>query len=337
MRRLCLISFIAAALSFAPLDAQTLKVKLERLDPGFDDIFGDIEIEVVKQDYFGAAEGPVWMKDGAGGFLLFSDEAGNKIYKWDPVSKHLSIFADKAGFTGGKGASIDGVKVYNLGRFFFATPGPIGLAIDNEGRVIVCAMGDRTLVRIEKDGKRVTLADKFEGKRFNGPNDLAVRPDGSIYFTDVGSQLGARNSGIRGAFGVHELDFSGVFRWKPDGTVQLISRSSANGIAFSPDGKYAYTVAGGGVMRQEVRSDGTFGPATKFVDHEADGIKVDSKGFLYSSFGWVATPEGKVLGSISFPDQVFPTNVAFGDPDGRGLYFTGLPNVYRVRMKRSAW
>jgi gluconolactonase len=254
----------------------------------------------------------------------------NRIYKWDPATKQVSVFLEKSGFSGN---DLTQVRTLDNGRLMVAPLGSNGIAVDKDGRLVFCTHGDRSIVRLEKDGKRTTLVDRFEGKRLNGPNDIAVKSDGSIYFSDLGAGLrgGAAKSPDR------ELDFQGAFRWKPDGSVQVVTKTTTNGIAFSPDEKYAYTT-GAGVLRYEVQPDGTLASPTKFVENrQADGIKVDSHGFVYGSHGWIANPAGKVIGAIKLPDGDNPTNVAFGDADGRGLYFTTLRSLYYVRMNRPAW
>ena len=162
--------------------------------------------------------------------------------------------------------------------------GTNGLDVDLDGRLVFCAHGDRALGRMEADGTRTILADRFEGKRFNGPNDLVVKSDGSIYFTDLGAPLlgGFANSPDR------ELDFRGVFRWTSDGAVQLISRDLGNGIAFSPDEAHLY-VTGAGVTRFDVMPDGSVTNGQVHVQRSADGVRVDAHGFLYGGGGGAAS------------------------------------------------
>lgn len=314
-----------------------------RLTPALDPILSaDARLEVVKQDYFGAAEGPIWVRDG--GYLLFSDMAANRIFRWDPGPKRLSVHAEKVGFTT---MDLTNVRVLDNGRLLVALHGSNGLTLDREGRVVYCSHGGRSIVRIEKDGTRTTLVDKWEGKRLNGPNDLTMKSDGSIYFSDMGSQLrgGAAKSPDR------EIDFQGLFRLRPDGTLQVISRTLTNGLAFSPDEKYLYTTgAGGGITRHEVQPDGSIANGALHVDmrnqpHKgnADGVRVDKDGYLFSSGpggAWISAPDGTHIGTIYTPDKSATdnaTSVAFGDADGKGLYITTVRSVYHIRMKRSAW
>src|SRR5262245_56689900 len=233
---------------------------VERVAPALDAIIdASARLEIIRQDYFGALEGPTWFKEGNGGFLLFSDMAANRIYKWDPVARQLSTFLDKSGFSG---TDITDVRALDNGRLMVAILGSKGPATDREGRLVFCTHGDRSIVRLEKDGKRTTLVDRFEGKKLNGPNDLAVKSDGSIYFTDFGAPLrgGLAKSPDR------ELDYQATFRWKPDGTVTLIANNGANGIAFSPEEKYLYVTGGGGIQRCDLLADGMLGECKMHID-----------------------------------------------------------------------
>ncbi len=316
---------------------------VERLTPALDPILSvDARLEVVKQDYFGAAEGPLWIRDGH--YLLFSDMAANRIFRWDPQPKRLSVHLEKVGFSA---MDLTNVRVLDNGRLLVALHGSNGLALDREGRLVYCSQGARAIVRVEKDGTRTTLVDRWEGKRLNGPNDLVVKSDGSIYFSDLGSQLkgGAAKSPDR------EIDFQGAFRWKPDGTMQVIARTLTNGLAFSPDEKHLYTTgAGGGITRHDVQPDGSIANGTLHVDMRnqplkgnADGVRVDKYGYLFSSGPggvWISAPDGVHIGTIYTPDRNAnenTTSVAFGDADGKGLYITTVRSVFHLRMKRAAW
>jgi gluconolactonase len=344
--RRTLIVASLALYGLASLGAQTPTsgLSVERLSPALDDLVDvNAPLEVIQRDYFGAAEGPTWFKDGRSGYLLFSDMAANRIYKWDPVGKTLSTFLEKSGFSG---TDITDVRALDNGRLMVALLGSNGLAQDREGRLVYCTHGDRSVVRLEKDGKRTTLVDRFEGKRLNGPNDLVVKSDGSIYFTDLGA-------GLRGGVAKspdRELDFQGTFRWKPDGTVTLIAKNGANGIAFSPDEHYLFVTGGGGIMRYDLLPDGMVGDGHLHIDMRkqplrgnADGIRVDKRGFMFSSGpggAWIADPNGNHIGTIYTPDRnatETTTSVAFGDADGKGLYITGVRSLYHIRMKSSAW
>ena len=198
-----ILAVAAANMTFVAAQPSGGGPVVERLDPALDEILSvDATLDVIKQDYFGANEGPTWVPETGGGYLAFSDMAANRIYKWDPVARQLSVLVAGAGYTGN---DLLRVRAFDNGRLIVALLGTNGLDIDLDGRLVFCAHGDRALGRIEVDGTRTILADRFEGKRFNGPNDLVVKSDGSIYFTDPGAPLvgGFANSPDR------ELDFRG--------------------------------------------------------------------------------------------------------------------------------
>ena len=208
-------------------------------------------------------------------------------------------------------------------------------------------MTDRTVYRLEKDGMRTILADRFEGKRFNGPNDIVVKSDGAVYFTDtVWGLRGAAQSPQR------ELPFSGFFLIK-DGKVTLLGGdrdtpgASPNGITLSPDEKYLYVTAGTRrTMRYEILPDDTVANGKVFVEDGIDGMRVDTKGNLYTTSGGtpgriqINSPEGKPIGRLHLPQlageprpRVCATNMAFGDDDDQGLYITACTHLFKVRMK----
>ncbi len=322
MRRVIACGALAvAAVLWATGPAATGQVPsgpaVESLDPESSLIFPPgAGLEVIRQDFFGATEGATWVPDG--GYLAFSDMGSNRIWKWVPATKELSVLMERAGLaaemTPGSPA-ITKVRALDNGRLQVAVLGTNGLGLDPEGRLVFCVHGDRAIARREKDGTRTILADRWNGKRFNGPNDLVVKSDGSIYFTDLGAQLlgGFANSPDK------ELDFQGVFRWTPDGRVRLVAQVPANGLAFSPDEQYLYVGLGGAIQRYTVLPDGSVTNLIRWINRGADGFRVDRNGFIYGGT-WVANPEGKVIANISLPagDQV--TNVGFGDADGKGLY-----------------
>ncbi len=253
-------SFIAvlAFASLATLEAQApapRPFKVVRLDPALDAIIStDAKIEILGE-HFGLTEGPVWIREGAGGYLLFSDCAANVIYKW-MAGKPLSVYLEKSGYTGTDTLHVGQQTV--SGRLAILLIGSNGLALDPQGRLIITAMTDRNVVRLEKDGKRTVLADRYEGKRFSGPNDVVVKSDGAVYFTDsVNGLRGGADGPLR------ELPFNGVYRIK-DGAVTLLDSDRdrpgefPNGIAFSPDEKYLYVTAGfGKTLRWDVQPDGS--------------------------------------------------------------------------------
>jgi gluconolactonase len=320
--------------------------RIEKLDPSLDDIISpDAQLETLG-DRFALTEGPVWVpgEGGQDSSLLFSDNAANVIYKWTANSP-LSVFLENSGFTGRNNSNVGAQTV--AGRVAILLIGSNGLALDPQGRLVVTAMADRTVYRLEKDGVRTILADRFEGKRFNGPNDIVVKSNGSVYFTDTvwGLRGAAQDPG-------RELPFSGFFLVK-DGNVTLLGGdrdtpgAAPNGITLSPDEKYLYVTAGGRrTMRYDILPDDTVANGRSFVDDGSDGMRVDTRGNLYTTSGGtpgriqITSPEGKPLGRLHLPQpsgeprpRVCATNVAFGDADDRGLYITACTHLFKVRMK----
>jgi gluconolactonase len=318
--------------------------RVVRLDPALDDIIStDAKLETLGE-HFGLTEGPVWVQEGRSGYLLFSDCAANVIYKWAPNAP-LSVFLEKSGYTGTDVSNVGDQTV--SGRLAILLIGSNGLALDAQGRLIITAMTDRNVTRLEKDGTRTVLADRYQGKRFSGPNDLAIKSDGSVYFTD--SVFGMRGGAKSPA---RELPYEGVFRIK-DGVVTLLLTDEQNpaefpnGIVFSPDEKYLYLTAGfGKTLRWEVQPDGTIRNGKLFIPAGNDGMKVDKRGNLYAvnAVGpgevWITSPEGKHLGTLELPQvtgepkpRICATNLAFGDEDYKTLYITSCTHLFRVRLK----
>jgi gluconolactonase len=304
---------------------------VERLDPALDRIIApDAKLEILKDDAFNFTEGPAWMPEG---FLVFSDIPENKIYKWDPKSG-LSVFLEKSGLTT---ATPDEFRANGGARLL----GSNGLAVDRQGRLIVCSHGDRVLWRLEKDGKRTILADTFEGKRLNGPNDLTVKSDGAIYFTDRGSGLeGGQSSPLK-------LLPTSVMRWKNGKLDRLAVDDGANGIALSADEKFLYVISlqARKIDRYPVKPDGTLGAREiGFIDMSQDkargnpdGMEVDRSGNIFSvgpGGVWIVSPAGKLLGKILLPKNA--PNLTFGDKDGKGLYITAGTSLYRIRLAARA-
>jgi gluconolactonase len=348
----CMKNPVMAAIIFATLElavarAQTepgTPFRIEKLDPALDEIVAsDARLETLG-DRFALTEGPVWVPEGRDGFLLFSDNAANVIYKWSPTAP-LSVFLEKSGFTGTDNSRVGAQTI--AGRVAILLIGSNGLALDPQGRLVVTAMADRTVYRLEKDGMRTVLADRYEGKRFNGPNDIVVKSDGAVYFTDsVWGLRGAANDPAR------EIPFSGFYLIK-DGKVTLLGGDKdvpgtfPNGITLSPDEKYLYVTAGGRrTMRYEIQPDDTVANGRPFVDDGSDGMRVDKKGNLYTTSGGtpgriqITSPAGKPLGRLHLPQpageprpRVCATNVAFGDADDRGLYITACTHLFRIRLK----
>jgi len=298
--------------------------EIVRLDPALDDIVDpNAKIEKIAGG-FQFTEGPLWVRDG--GYLLFSDPNANTIYRWTPDGQ-VSVFRAKSGYTG--------VDIGEYGQ-----PGSNGLTLDLDGRLTIDEHGNRRVTRLEKNGVLTVLADRYEGKRLNSPNDLVYRSDGALYFTDPPFGLPKFYDDPR-----KELPFSGIFLLK-DGHLKLLSTDllGPNGLAFSPDEKYLYVdnwdLKKKVIMRYEVSPDGSLSNGTVFVNASPlpgeqawDGLKVDQRGNVYGAGPggvWIISPAGKHLGTIKAPEQ--PANMAWGDDDGRTLYLAARTSVYRVRL-----
>jgi gluconolactonase len=318
--------------------AQEQTPSIERLDPALDAIISpQAKFEPLKTDYFGFLEGPVWVPEGRSGYLLFSDVPANRIYKWDGK---LSVWMERSGYTGRDSASV-GMELNN-GRMEVIALGSNGLTLDREGRLVFCTHGDRAVKRRERDGTITVLAERFEGKRFGGPNDIVVRSDGTIYFTDLfGGLRGGPN-----AAAARELPYG--FYLIKDGKVQLLDRDPvgdadtrvglpANGLAFSPDEKYLYVGAGRDIFRYDVRADGTVANRRLHIHMNgaetgaSDGMKVDRAGnvFAVGPGGiWIISAEGKQLGRL----HIAGANLAFGDADSKTLYIAARRDLYSIRV-----
>jgi len=305
-----------------------------RLDPALDDIASaDTKAEKLA-DGFGFLEGPVWVREG--GYLLFSDIPANAINKFAADGK-VSIFLKPSGFTGTDPSDVGWQT--NNGRGVVTLIGSNAITLDRQGRVVFCAHGDRAVVRLEKDGRRTALANRYRGKRLNSPNDLVYKSDGALYFTDPPAGLRKGDDDPK-----KELPFDGVYLLK-GGKLQLLDKTfkRPNGLAFAPGEKILYVNDSTRelIMRFDVRSDDTVGNARVFIDMNSDrapgrpdGMKVDKKGNVYCtgpSGLWIMSPEGKHLGTIKTPE--LPANLAFGDADGKTLYLTARTGLYRIRLK----
>jgi gluconolactonase len=253
---------------------------------------------------FGFTEGPVWDPSG---FLFISDETLNKIFR---------VYTD-----GRKEPLID------LGD-------PDGSTFDAQFHLLDCASVLRAIIQVSPEGRYTILADRFEGKRFNSPNDVVIGPDGAIYFTDPTLDLPAGEK--------QEIPFQGVYRLDAEGNVRLLTKdlTQPNGLAFSPDGKHFYvddseqrnirvydfhadgTISGGRIFGQE--------PGGK-DEGVPDGMKLDENGniFVTGPKGiWVWDPQGHHLGTIEMPEQ--PANLTWGDKNYSTLYVTATTSVYRL-------
>ena len=313
-----------------------------RLDPALDAIVSSDAILETLGDRFGLTEGPVWVQDDANGYLLFSDLISNVIYKRTPDGQ-LSAYLENI---------YDGPDILNVGqqtrrgRMNVIIIGANGLTLDHEGRLIIASPASRAVFRIEKDGTRTVLADRYQGKRFSGPNDVVAKSNGSIYFTDGNSGLrGGANSPSR------EIPFNGFYLVRNNkvtlvGSNKDFAQGFPNGIALSPDEKHLYVTIGRKIMRYEVQPDDTVANGVEFLDVENnDGLKVDANGNVFSTTGAgpgevrITSREGKRLGTLRLPqppgeprEQVCATNVGFGDADSKGLYVTACTHVYHIRL-----
>ena len=250
---------------------------------------------------FKFTEGPLWLgRDG----LIFCDIPGDTIYRPDKtVFRRPSNWAN-------------------------------GLTRDREGRLIVCENSARRVTRTEKDGAITVIADKFEGHKFNGPNDVIVRSDGMVFFTDPPYGLPKRLQDPAA-----ELDFSGVFAVKPGEAPRALGKDfeTPNGLALSPDEKILYV---SDTERNHIRAfdlavDGTLSNSREFYTLPvSDGMKVDPAGNVWCSAKdgiHIVAPDGKRLERIDIPEA---SNCAFGDDDGKALYVAAGPSIFKVRLKK---
>ncbi len=307
-------------------DAQNLG-RLEQIEKSFDNVVApDAKLERLATG-FQFTEGPVWHPDG---FLLFSDPNTNVIYRYEPATQNVSVYMTKSGCAG-----------FDIGEYH--QPGSNGLAIDAEGRLIVCQHGNRRVIRHETKGPITVLSDNIQGQKLNSPNDLVLKSDGTVYFTDPPYGLPKNYNDSK-----KETPNQGVYRVK-NGKTELLSTSlgGPNGIAFSPDERFLY-VSNWDIRdihhtktlwRFEVDSDGKLINGKIFFDFSftdgdeaLDGLKVDKMGNVFVSAPggvWVLSPEGKYLGKIVGPER--PANMAWGDADGKTLYLTAHTGLYKIR------
>lgn len=252
---------------------------------------------------FEFTEGPYWYD----GRLVFSDIPANTVYQWTP-DEGATVFLEPSGHSN-------------------------GLRTDNQGRLLL-AQHDGQVGRLTTNGEVEPLVQTYEDKRLNSPNDLDVASDGSIYFTDPPYGVDEED---------RELDFSGVYRLSPDGSLTLLTDefTRPNGICLSPDESRLYVNDSEETLIRvyDVADDGSITNGRRFASPEADaegttdGMKVDAEGNLYTTGPggvWVYAPDGELLDRISVPEA--PTNLAFGGSDNQTLYVTARPNVYRVAV-----
>jgi gluconolactonase len=318
-----------------------VETKIDRMDAALDSIIAPGARAERLATGFHFTEGPVWVPrlavdrtyggGGQGGYLLFSDPNKNVIHRWEPSTGEVSIFRTKSGYAGIGGGSI--------GEYH--QPGSNGLTLDADGRLTICEHGNRRVSRLEPNGGLTILADRFDGKRLNSPNDLVYRSDGVLFFTDPPFGLPRVFDDPR-----KELPFSGVFSLR-HGELSLAASElrAPNGLAFSPDEKYLYVdnwdVQRKVVLRYEVSLDATLSNPTTFVDLTSlpgelcfDGLKVDRAGNVYLSAPdglRIYDPDGLHLGTIVLPE--LPANFTFGDEDARTLYMTARTGLYRIRTR----
>lgn len=328
LRRAFLFSAIlVGAMSLEAQDHSTPTVgKLVKLDPQFDSLIDPgARIEVLASG-FEWSEGPIWIKDG--GYLLFSDIPRNSIMKWKQ-GEGISLFMKPSGYTG----------VTDYGR----EPGSNGLTVDREGNLILCEHGDRRVSRLLKNGGKKTLADSYQGKRLNSPNDVIVKSNGDIYFTDPPYGMPNRENDPR-----RELDIFGVYRVKPNGDITLLvsDLKKPNGLAFSPDEKFLYVAQSDPQraiwMKYPVKDDGTLGEGKLFFDVTdqvnklpglPDGLKIDRNGNVFATGPggiYVFDPSGKLLGRIDTGQKT--ANCNWGD-DGSTLYITADHYLLRIKTR----
>ena len=307
--------------------APAVGARIERLDPAFDALLPpDAKVEKLAEG-FDWTEGPVWARNG--GYLLFSDIPKNTVYRWKE-GEPLSIFLRPAGYA--MGTNPPGREI-----------GTNGLTFDAQGRLVVADHGNRGISRWNDSlFTRTVVVDRFEGKRFNSPNDLVWAPNGDLYFTDP-------SYGLRGlnADPAKELPFNGVFRLSAGGQLSVVTRDLTfpNGIALSPDARTLYVAISDDknpyIMAYAVAADGSTGQGRIFYDGRPrvaqglkgglDGMKVDAKGNIFATGPGgilVLSPAGKHLGTIVPGDLV--ANCAFGG-DGSTLYMTVNHQLMRVR------
>jgi gluconolactonase len=305
-----------------------VNVQIVKNDPAIEAIVGPNPKIFKLAEGFKFTEGPIWVPEGK--YLLFSDPNSNIIWKFTPNGNEpgkLEIFRTPSGYSGADIAE-------------YGQPGSNGLTLDPQGRLTINEHGNHRVSRLERDGSVTVLADKFEGKRLNSPNDLVYRSDGTLFFTDPPFGLPKFGDDPR-----RELKFSGVYSIYK-GKLRLINADFAgpNGIALSPDEKYLYVGNWDEkkkvVMRYEVTADGQLSNGQLFFDmtnaageDAIDGVKVDQRGNVYVSGPgglWVISAEGKHLGTIIAPKHVH--NMAWGDDDGKTLYLCARSGLYRMRL-----
>ena len=306
----------------APAAAPTATSSITRLDPALDALVPASAVVEKVAGGFQFTEGPLWRQ--SEGRLWFSDVVGNVLRAVRPTGE-VEVLIEQAG----------GPSTAPAGSFV----GPNGLLAEPAGTVLMTQHSNRQIVRIAADRQTTMVVDRFEGKRFNSPNDMAYGPGGALYFTDPPFGLVGQDQDP-----AKELDFNGVFRFA-DGKVTALVRDLGrpNGVAFSPDLRTMYVsnteATRKVIMAYEVAADGSVSKARVFADGTAnaapgmpDGVKVDTQGNVYATMPggvWVIASDGRHLGTIGAPEVA--ANIGWGD-DGRTLYITAETGVYRVKL-----
>jgi len=293
------------------LFTETQELQTDMEAPGFGRIVPwDTVLETIATGFVGT-EGPVW--NAREGYLIWSDIIGDKIYRWRP-GHGTSVFIDPSGHAN-------------------------GLTYDPEGRLVVAGFGSRIIWRVEPDGRKTILASRYQDQKLNAPNDIVVKSDGSIYWTEGTGAL--FHLGEAGDDVQQYLDFRAVFRLAPDGSTLVpvtVDVPGCNGLAFSPDESLLYVNGRRQIKVFDVQSDGTLQNGRLFYEDEgkergqADGMKVDIEGNVYcrSSGGiHVIDARGNLLGRIRIPDM---SNLGWGDADWKTMYIAGRSNIYRIRL-----
>jgi len=326
------VNMVLAIVMPAPAAAQSKEsMRIERLDPALDRLIDvNAKIEILAEGY-DWSEGPVWVKEG--GFLLFSDVPKNVVHRWKQ-GEGAKPYLTPSGYTG---------SVPRGGE-----TGSNGLTLDREGRLVLAQHGDRRVARMDAPLSApkpsfTTLADRYQGARFNSPNDLVFKSNGDLYFTDPAYGMEKQWDDPR-----REMNYAGVFRRSAAGEVTLLTREMTrpNGLAFSPDEKRLYIAQSdqnAAIWRVfDVKADGTLENSRVLFDATAmtktrrglpDGLKIDVDGNLWATGPGgvlIISPEGKHLGTIATGQAT--ANCAWGD-DGRTLYITADMYLMRVRVK----
>lgn len=350
MKHLTLIAAVmAASLGTGLAQDRGAGPDVVKLDPALDAIISpNAQLELMKTG-FGFTEGTTWVQQGDEGYLLFSDIPANVVYKMTPAGE-VTVHLENSGYTG----PLNGFTMMTAGGGTMSGPfimlGSDGLTMDREGNLLVCAFGDFALVRVARDGTRTILADRHEGKRFNGPNDVVVKKNGTIYFSDTFSGLRyVDNDPSKGKTpSVDRLQAMAIFMIKDGRVMRAIDDlSSVNGLAFSPDERYLYANSSNRIFRYDVQPDDTVTNGHMLIDLSVDkapgftdGMRVDSQGNIYSTGPggvWIISPEGRHLGTIRVP----AINLTFGDRDWKSVYIAvrgdrqvaGTSSIYKIRVE----